>query len=228
MILTLKSHAVMTRLLFALVVILPFASAPAQEYQGIWMGLGAARTALTLDSAPTRSRWGTSIRAGFRVCAFCWANYRKLSATPGITLNFTDVRGMTRGKDPFAFSRLDFGVQVAWEVGSVRLYAMPLFMNGRTTEIERDTVTRGEPVDSSRIWPLNYIDENGKFTGAFGLEIPITPQGRGLDISVTPAVRGNFEKYEFRSIMTPTKLGYKGWVVTVAWSGPFRGGLPWQ
>jgi hypothetical protein len=136
---------------------------------------------------------------------------------------------MRRGVDPYAFSRVDMGAQLAWRIWRVRPYVSAWLKNSRTAEIERDTLTFRAPVGGRNSWPVNYVDPSGNTTATFGIEIPCTKEGRGLDIHFTP-VSGRFRYIEFRKdTSTVTHLGYRGWALSLGWSGPFTGaGLPWR
>jgi hypothetical protein len=162
-------------------------------------------------------RNGFSVRLGARICASCLWNTDRLSVTPSLAFGATDVRGLDVGSHPFAFSRLDLGVQLAVRAAKyVRPYVSTWRRNARSAErVDPDGVLR------------NYSGSNGTATTA-GIEFPWTAEGRGPDVSVT-WLSGRFTKAESRGFGRPANVPYRGWALTIGWSGPFTGsGLPWR
>lgn len=219
--------------LAAVVCLLGMAS-PAQaqrEHYGLSGSLAFSRTSLAFDSAAARARAGATVRLGLRVCALCLVDVEWLTITPALAFGITDVRGMSRDEDPYAFSRLDAGVQVGARLHRrARPYVAWWFKNKRTAQIERDTLTYGEPGPArDNDWPIDFVDPSGGDAWTVGVEIPITPRGRGFDLSFT-TLRGTFTENEFRRKVIPAmRLGYRGWTASLGYSGPFTGaGLFWK
>jgi hypothetical protein len=202
-----------------------------REYYGLYGSMSWTQVSLEFDSAAAQTRAGATVRLGLRVCVLCFWDITPFTLTPGMAFAITDVRGMTRDEDPYAFSRLDFGVQGAWRVHRhIRPYAAWWFKTKRTAQIERDTLTFGEP-GPARLndWPIDFVDPKGNRDWTFGVEIPLTLQGRGFDIAYTK-LGGAFTENEFRKrTIPPMRLGYSGWTLAIGYTGPFTGsGLFWR
>lgn len=189
------------------------------DYYWLSGGLAYSRFSMELGDAPSASRNGMSIRMGLRICVLCALGVKRLTVTPGLVYGITDLRGVDPPDEPYAFSRLDFGAQVAYTIPRARLrpYVSLWPAARRTTEV----ATAGSTIQ-------NYRDTSGDPATTFGLEIPITPEGRGIDINFT-AFRGSFTEREPSDIPAGSQLKYKGRVISIGWSGPFTGaGLPWR
>jgi hypothetical protein len=198
-----------------------------RDYKGLWAGAAVASTWVGIGDGETSGRWGGRFDFGYRarqVCInwmplLCWQRVswlKPLRLTGGLTLFATDVRGMDPERDDYAFSNVDFTARASYpSVGEKRLYV----------EARRGTRT-AELLAPNRTETWNYSGSG--VTLGWGIEIPITPSGRGLEIGVTYG-KGRFTKYEFLELEYPADLAYRATVVHVGWSGPFSGAsLPWQ
>ena len=216
-----RSMPSLLRLLPLAFAVVPFIALGAQRPfppEHRWLSGGAAYTRTALDLGDTNAvRNGYSIRLGARACASCLWNSERISVTPSIAFGATDVRGLDVGRHPFAFSRLDVGVQLAARVAKyLRPYVSTWLKNSRSAErVDPDGLLR------------NYSGSNGAATTA-GIEFPWTAEGRGPDVSMT-WLSGRFTKTESRGFGSPAAVEYRGWALTIGWSGPFSGsGLPWR
>lgn len=192
------------------------------ERSGLDASLAFGNTALRLDGVREGERPGTLVfRIGVRLRPPVKWGGRVLSLTPHVAYTTTDVRGVSPD-EPFAFSHLDYGLQLSARVARhLRPYAIWRFSGKRTIErIERDT--------TFNLWG------GGGRGGGFGVEIPITRGGRGLDVGFT-TLTGRFDTIEWidrgigDDVEFPTSRHYRARVVWVGWSGAFRGSdLPWR
>jgi hypothetical protein len=138
-----------------------------------------------------------------------------IRVTPKVLLLATHLRGMDVNRDAFAYSTLDVGVRATYARGRVRPYVEP-----------RRALVRTAELPESRSDVLNY--RGGGTAWAFGVEVPLAPSGRGLDLSVAIA-RGRFTEAERAAVQQPVSLRNRAVSVHVGWSGPFTGiSLPWQ
>jgi hypothetical protein len=185
----------------------------AQEHVGLWGAAEVSRTSLAFQPAAAESRPAVGIRVGTRfpvpgMRALSWLRY-------GVELAYgaTDLFGMDERRDPFAFSHLDVGVQASVHPPSLpRVYAFARW--GKRT---------AERLDAGLLW--NYAG-GGAAVGS-GVEIPITPQGRGLDVGIH-RLTGTFTTAERLSTTRDVDLGYRAWMLYLGWSGPLTIALPWQ
>lgn len=187
------------------------------DYYWLSGGLSYSRFALEVGDASRASRNGATIRMGLRICALCAVRIKRLTITPGLAYGFTDLRGLDVGDEPYAFSRLDFGVQAAFTIPGTRVrpYVSIWPKAQRTSEL----ANANGSVE-------NYKDEDGESATTYGIEVALTREGRGLDLSVT-SLEGVFRKNEPSTPLPP--IPYKGRVISIGWSGSFTGaGLPWR
>ena len=220
-----------TRIACAIVLsLLPItlAAQPPAEHVGLTGGLYlAGRTILDAQGAPREDRLALfGIALGTRLQLLTLGGKavpRALSITPQILLMATDIRGVDRGS-PYAFALVDPSLQLTLRVHRhLRLYAT--VHAGQRTMERRDTIG----VDSTTV---NFWGGGGRGT-SYGVEVPITREGRGFDIG-WGSHRGRFTTKEWidRAAVddrdVPTNTPYKGTVLYLGWRGPFRGGWPWQ
>lgn len=140
----------------------------------------------------------------------------RLRLTPKLSLTATHLRGMDPAKDEFAYSSLDLGVRATYASRRrFRPYVEP----------RRGITQTAERLDgASRI--LNYRGTGTAW--AFGVEIPLAPSGRGVDIGMT-FTRGRYTETEYQEILKPADLRHRAYSLHIGWSGPFTGiSLPWQ
>lgn len=189
------------------------------DYYWVSGGLSYSRIELEMGDAERAGRNGITVRMGVRICVLCAMRVKRLTLTPGLAYGITDVRGLDVGEEPYAFSRLDFGAQLAYTIPATRL--RPYI--SAWTKPQRSSELPG-PQGSVQ----NYRDKDGDRAFTYGVEIPLTREGRGLDLSVTP-VKGIFREREPLPIPTNGTIPYRGHIISIGWSGPFTGaGLPWR
>ena len=154
----------------------------------------------------------------FNLPGICWQRYdalRPLRLTFHVAFMATDLRGMDPERDTYSYSHLDFGVRATYALANEWRPYLTARMGSRTTE------QLGAP---NEVW--NRVGSGSAF-GA-GLEIPVSPSGRGLDVGVT-FLGGRFTEYEFMKTVTPSELSHRAVSFYVGWTGPFTGiSLPWQ
>jgi hypothetical protein len=205
----------------ALLVAVPLVGGAQQRSDYYWAsgGISYSRFEVEMGDAEQSGRNGMTILMGLRICVLCAVRVKRLTLTPGLAYGITDVRGLDVEREPYAFSRLDFGAQLAYTIPATRLrpYVSIWTKPQRTSELPG-------PQGSVQ----NYQDKGGVRAYSYGLEIPLTPEGRGLDISVTP-IKGVFTEREPLAIPPGGEIPYRGHIISIGWSGPFTGaGLPWR
>jgi hypothetical protein len=198
-----------------------------RNHYGLSAGAAAASTWVGFDGGGETQRGAGRLDLGYRfphACVswlplLCWQRIdalRPLRLTAGLTFVATDVRGMNPANDRYAYSNVDFGLRASYPV----IGPMRVFVEARQGKKTAELVAP----DSANVW--NYYG-NAVTTGA-GVEIPITPRGRGLEVGVSRA-RGRFDTYEYLEDLFPADRAHSAWMVHVGWSGPFTGvSLPWQ
>jgi hypothetical protein len=215
---------------FAIAVALPTAAAQAQSvdrnYDGLVAGLAVSRVDLALGDASWSAKMGGQFDLGYRMTQFCpvnlpvlcWQRYaplQPLRVTAHIAFLATDLRGMDPESDRYAYAHLNFGLRFTYALAN----EMRPYLTLRTGSHTAETV--GAP---NEVW--NRVGSGTAF--GLGLEIPLTPTGRGLDIGFTHS-KGNFAEYEFMKTVTPWETKFRAVVFFIGWTGPFTGiSLPWQ
>jgi hypothetical protein len=159
-------------------------------------------------------RNGGGIRIGFR------ARLPERLAPDAVRLGLdgsvtvTNIRGM-RDQDPFAFASVDVGPTL-----SVRL-----LRRLRTYAFARAGKQTAELRENGDVW--NYAAGWATSMGG-GLELPITREGRGVDVAVQ-WLRGTFGSRERRGVVQPdVSMSYHAWRLAAGWSGPITISLPWR
>ena len=171
---------------------------------------------MTLSRAGTSAgeRGGGGLRIGFRARLPAFVpNTMRLGLDGAIAI--TDFGGVNTTKETYAFSSADVGPTLSVRVARrVRTYAF--MRTGKHT---------AEFVEDGVVW--NYAAGLGTATG-LGVELPITPEGRGLDVSVQ-WLRGRFGSRERLGVIEPSAtLRYDAWRATIGWSGPMTISAPWR
>ena len=212
------TRAIATVLVLFLVVCRPvFAqdSPPAADTRGLVAGLALGGARVKVGATPdTRSVWNLSF--GYRVGRDAgWLNRVRL--TPQLELMATNLRGVDIGSQPFAYASLETSLRLSARMATrLRVFG----------DISRGLVQTAEvPLPDTRI--LNYSGSGGR-GWAVGFEIPITPQGRGIEVRVHH-VSGRFSQYEYQHDITAADMLHSATSVFVGWSGRFTGiSLPWR
>jgi hypothetical protein len=171
---------------------------------------------MTLSRAGERAgeRGGGGIRIGFRARLPVFVPDALRLGLDG-SLTVTDFRGMNTATEPYAFSSVDAGPTLSWRAARrLRVYAFGR-MGKHTAEFE----------DDGAVW--NYAAGWGTAAG-LGIEIPITPEGRGLDLSVQ-WLQGRFGSRERLGELQPNvSVHYDAWRGAIGWSGPITISAPWR
>ncbi len=184
-----------------------FDDARAQTEKGLWVHFGVRMSpfAVVCGDAPS---------------GFC-SELSAITVTPHVAYGATHLRGMNPESDPFAFSTTDAqSIQVSYEL-TKRIRPLFVMRRGRSTA---ELFENGD-----------YVNYWGSATNTgFGFEVPITPRGRGLEITFLHSV-GAFDTKETRDraqkvkTIGPANKSFRAVALQVGWSGPFSGvSLPWQ
>jgi hypothetical protein len=122
---------------------------------------------------------------------------------------------MNTATEPYAFSSVDVGPTLSYHLARrLRVYAF-----GRTGK------HTAEFEDDGAVW--NYAGGWGTAAG-LGIEIPITREGRGLDLSVQ-WLQGRFGSRERLGELQPNvSVHYDAWRGAIGWSGPITISAPWR
>ena len=181
---------------------------------GMVGGVFFAPMTLSRGGASVGERGGGGIRIGFRARLPDFVpDAVRLGLDASVTI--TDFLGLNTSEETYAFSSADIGPTLSVHVARrVRVYAF-----GRTGK------HTAEFVDDGAVW--NYAAGLGTSTG-LGVELPITPEGRGLDVSVQ-WLHGRFGSRERLGVIEPSaSLRYSAWRGTIGWSGPMTISAPWR
>lgn len=202
------------------------AQGPDRNYDGLVAGLGVSRVYLALGDAADYAKMGGQFDIGYRMAqlclvdvpVLCWQRYaplRPLRVTAHLAFLATDLRGMDPERDRYAYALLNVGLRMSYALGNDLRPWVLLRTGSHTAE------TVGAP---NEVW--NRVG-TGTALGV-GIEIPLTPTGRGLDVGITRS-NGRFTEYEFMKTVTPWETKFRAMVFHVGWTGPFTGiSLPWQ
>lgn len=184
-------------------------SAASPRESGLHAGLAFGGADVSFGDAPGETHMAWRVDFGWR-----W-KWKAIAITPKAGLISTHLRGMDPIGDSFAYANVDVALRVT---------ALPRWRIRPYAEVRRGTHT-AERLDANAD-VLNYSGTGTAF-GA-GLEIPLTPQGRGLEIGFNMA-RGRYDDIELRRTHTPADLRSRSVSLFVGWSGRFTGiSLPWQ
>lgn len=204
---------------YVVLLLLPTAASAQQpdavEPTGMVGSAFAATTWLSLPQASTKQRGGGGLRIGFRARTSRSPGWNRIRWGLDGSVIVTDLEGMNPEKDPFAFSSADVGPALSVRVaGHLRTYAHLRF--GKQTM---------ELAENDQIW--NYA-AGGAANLGLGLELPLTPEGRGVDVAIH-YLRGEFGSRERLGILeTGTRVRYHAWRVALGWSGPMTISAPWR
>lgn len=196
-------------------ILLPGRDLGSQEHVGAWGALDVSRTLLAFRPAEASAKPAVGVRVGTRWrVPFAPALRQRVRWGVELAYGATDLRGMDEQRDAFAFSHLDAGLLASFRgvPGFPRLY---VFGRGGNRTAER--------IDAGSVW--NYAG-TGHALGA-GIEVPLTPRGRGLDVGVQ-RLAGDFTSAERLRVKRTIDVGYRAWMLYAGWSGPLTIGLPWQ
>jgi hypothetical protein len=143
---------------------------------------------------------------------------RRLQVTPHVAIAATHLRGLNPATDRYAFSYVDkFGLKAAYPV-------RPRF---RLTAILRTGARAAELSENNDV--VNYWGAGSTIGG--GLEIPLTGEGRGVELAVVRTT-GRFDQREIRNAVLgekeiqPADLPFRAVAIQIGWSGPFTGITP--
>lgn len=183
--------------------------AQSPEYQGLTGGLLAGEAVWRLDDGRRPAHFAGGLFAGYRF-RIADVDGAIVSVTPRFAITLTNFAGIRLHSSEVAFSRIDLpGGQLAIRLGKVRPY---LLADHGTVTIERYA---GPDL-------LNYSGRSTSF--GLGIELPRdNPCGAGFDIAVR-RTSAQLTNYEWRGTGAPPPGGSLGaTIVTVGWSGRFRG-----
>lgn len=207
----------------------PESAGRSRNFGGLFAGAAVSSTWVSFGDDDASGRWAVRLDFGYRfreLClpwlpVLCWQRVTALAPlrlTGGVTLVATDLRGMDPVRDRYAYANVDLALRASYTVQwgrELRPY-VEMRRGTRTAELVSPT--------GSETW--NYSGP-GTAIGA-GLELPITPTGRGLDLGIVSS-RGRFSQYEYLGDPTGVDLPHRALIVHLGWSGPFSGiSLPWQ
>jgi hypothetical protein len=202
-----------TLTVFALTLLPLLASAAqAPEDQGLRGGIFVGATKYRLDDGERPAHFIAGLSAGYRIRLFDVGN-ASVTLTPHVALAITQFRGISLNSTEIGFSRVDApGAQLAIRLGKVRPFLLAQY--GRVA-IERYV---GSDL-------LNY--SGSMLMYGFGVELPrANPCGAGFDFTIRRTA-GDLTGVEWRDptgTRAPPAGGSIGsTIVTVGWSGRFRG-----
>jgi len=180
---------------------------------GLVGGIFFAPMTLSRAGGIDGDRGGGGIRIGFRARLPVFVPDAMRLGVDG-SLAITDFRGINTATEPYAFSSVDVGPTLSWRAACrLRVYAFGR-MGKHTAEF----------VDDGAVW--NYT-ARGSAAG-LGIELPITPEGRGLDLSVQ-RLQGRFGSRErLGELQTNVSVRYHAWRGAIGWSGPITISAPWR
>ena len=211
-------HAFIVRLLpFALVLApaIAVAQLPRDTLNptGMVGGIFFAPMSLSRADGGGGERGGGGIRIGFRARLPAFVpDAVRLGLDAALAI--TDFRGVNSATEPYAFSSFDVGPTLSVRAAR-RLRAYAFGRMGKHT---------AEFVDDGAVW--NYA-ARGSAVG-LGVELPITPEGRGLDLSLQ-RLQGRFGSRERLGELQPNvSLRYHAWRGAIGWSGPITISAPWR
>src|SRR5258708_39643581 len=194
-------------------------AAQASEYQGLnasFVPVGVMKYEIAGESFPAHLAGGLTVGYRLRVTKI----ERPITVTPHLSIMATKFGGISLNTSQIAFSRVDYGVQLAGSVAGVRPYVT--YRKGKAT-VERmvGTITQPRP---------DTVDANfwgsGNAVGA-GIEIPAWWHSRcasSFDLSMSRS-SGTFDQVETRQTPVTTGQSYRATVFALGWSGRFRGTL---
>jgi hypothetical protein len=139
----------------------------------------------------------------------------RISVTPKFSMTATHLRGLGESDGPFAYASFGLGLRTTFRVSKVRVFFDAL----------RESQTAELPAANQQ--SLNYSGPSHLGWGA-GVEIPLTKQGRGIQIGVRRET-GTFSSVEKQGVETNATLEHRATVMFVGWCGRFTGiSLPWR
>ena len=184
----------------------------AEPLRGINAGVSFGGIAVAFDDEARVSHFAWRVEGGYRFAL--WGPLRPVRLTPKLSLLATHVGGMNPSKDSDAYASVDLALRATLAKWRIRPYVEP-----------RKATQTAELLDRrSRI--LNYKGSGTAWS--VGIEIPISPSGRGFELGVT-VENGRFTEFEYQKAITPADVSHKAVAFHVGWSGPFTGiSLPWR
>jgi hypothetical protein len=173
-----------------------------------------APTWLSVPGIATNRRGGGGLRIGFRARTSRSRGWNRIRYGLDGSVIVTDLEGMS-DDDPFAFASADVGPTLSLRVfRRVRSYA--------TWRVGKQTM---ELRENGQVW--NYAAGFASNVG-LGVELPITPEGRGFDVGVQ-WLRGRFGSRDMPGLLeTGTSVEYHAWRFNLGWSGPMTISAPWR
>lgn len=184
------------------------------EPQGLTGFVIGGATGLTMAGRDMGNRGMGGLRLGWRF-GLPGGIAPRVRFGPEVSFAITDVGGLdTTSADSYAFSQLGAGAQVSVRI----LHRLRVYGSGRIGKYTTELID----VDD-RLW--NYSGTGSSIGG--GVEVPITPVGRGLDLGLTYA-RGRFTRGERLRNDRDTDVRFRAWAFHAGWGGPVTIGLPWQ
>lgn len=170
-------------------------------------------TQLSLGGGPAKGRGLGGLRLGWRFAlprnAAPWLRFG-----PEVAFAVTDVGGMDSTSDAFSLGHLDGGLQASARLRPrLRLYGVGRYGKRAIELIDAD----------QQVW--NYA--GGGYAAGGGIEIPLRPSGRGLDVGVN-YLSGRFTRADRLKVYRDIDVAYQAWVFHLGWGGPVTIGLPWQ
>jgi hypothetical protein len=193
----------------ALLIVPVVCQAQAPEIHGLTGGLavGAMRWKLTTKKDDFDVMGG--LHTGWRFSLGRWGMPR-VSLTPHVSLMSTKFRGIPLHSTDVAVSRLDAGLQIAFTARRALPFAL----------VQAGRVTTEQYVDTNLV---NHAAAMPAF--GLGLQVPIDRVCADGPELVIRHTKGDLKKGEMRPKgATPPPAGpIDAWIVTLGWSGRFRG-----
>ncbi len=183
-----------------------------EPVNGLHAGVSFGAIGVSFGEAERVSHFAWRVEGGYRFAL--WGPFRSIRLTPKVSLLATHVGGMNRSQDTYAYASVDVAVRATLAKWRIRPY-----IDARKASQAAELLD-----DQSRI--LNYKGSGTAWSG--GVEIPISPSGRGVELGVTIA-NGRFTEFEHQKLPGAADLSHKSVAVHVGWSGSFTGiSLPWR
>lgn len=189
------------------------ASSPPSQ-NGLHATAAAGTISVSVDDAAAVRRAIWRLEIGWR---FDPEWLRGVDVTQKLGLGVTGLRGIDPQEDTLGYSSVGFATRAV----ATRHHRLRPYLEGRWPEWH--TAEIAGPSDTVS----NYLGRG--WSVSVGIEVPITPQGRGLDISLVWS-RGRFTSLDTDPDDAPERdVRHTSVALLVGWFGRFTGiSLPWR
>lgn len=185
---------------------------PDERMKGLHAGVSFGVIGVTFGDEDRVNHFAWRVEGGYRFPL--WGPLQAIRLTPKVSLLATHVGGMDPSKDTYAFASVDLAVRATFAKGRIRPY------------IDARKASQAAERLDDQFHILNYKGSGTAWSG--GVEIPISPSGRGVELGVTVA-NGRFTEFEHQKLPGEADLSHKSITWHVGWSGSFTGiSLPWR